>query len=358
VDSLDRIVDFLAANLPSGFEEQLLHVASRAVIANPEDTGQAMVLGRLFQRKGQTALARSAYSLVQFIDEDLGAGKQLAALGDTTTARAEAFALGAAVHPLCRGSLRKVLQRLAATLVGAGSPTMSQPVASLAPETVELCEELRLRMGAPAVPFVAQGHGSDVTFSATQPLTILIGRHAETLPPSDLRFFVARALEQARAGTLAVLRISPDNLRGLLRAVLRVVGASETPFEIAEEAVDEATGLWLKRLQKPEVAALILVDQVRNELIAEATHALVSPPNIEDYIRGCRYTADRLGLFACGRPLVALRALGGAVKEGNPASDETSTPARRQEQLRTSSALRELVTFLLSDEYVALAQAD
>jgi hypothetical protein len=214
---------------------------------------------------------------------------------------------------------------------------------------------LRSQLGAPPVPIVAQGHGMDVTFSATQPLSILIGRRAESLAASDLRFFVARALEQARAGTLAVLRMSPDNLRGMLRAVLRVAGAPGTPFEIAEESADEATALWLTRLRKPEIAALLPIQEHQNEFIADASHALADPPDLDDYIRGCRYTADRVGLLGCGRPLAALRALAGYLKDGS-AAEETATVVHRQEQLRASQAMREMVAFMVSEEYGALVE--
>ncbi len=203
------------------------------------------------------------------------------------------------------------------------------------------------------MPIAAQGHGVDVTFTATQPLSILIGRRAESLAAEDLRFFVARALEQARAGTLAVLRMSPDNLRGMLRAVLRVAGAPGTPFEIAEEGTDEATALWITRLRKPEIAALLPIEAHKDDLIADAGHALANPPDLDDYIRGCRYTADRVGLLACGRPLAALRALGGLLKDGSD-SEETATVTQRQEQVRASLAMRELVTFMVSEEYGAL----
>jgi len=255
---------------------------------------------------------------------------------------------------LCQGPLRRVLHHLAAALARAGPPVHDEPAVPLAAQTLALCEALRVPMDAPAIPLVAQGHGSDVTFSASQPLCILIGRRAESLPPADLRFLVARAFEQARAGTLAVLRMSADNLRGMLRAVLRVAGSPGTPFELAEEAADEPTALWLSRLRKPEIGALIPLATVRSELLADAAAALVSPPEIESYIRGCRYTADRVGLLLCGRPLSALRAVAGLLKEPSPG--EEATVAQKREQLRTSAALRELVAFLLSEEYVALVE--
>jgi hypothetical protein len=266
-----------------------------------------------------------------------------------------AFAPDAAVHPLCRGPLRRVLQHLAAALASAGPTAYDEPAATLAPETLALCESLRVPMNAPSVPLVAQGHGADVTFSASQPLCILIGRRAESLPPADLRFLLGRALEQARAGTLAVLRMSADNLRGMLRAVLRVAGARGTPFELAEESADEPTALWLSRLRKPEIAALIPLARLKGEILADAAAALVNPPELDAYIRGCRFTADRVGLLLCGRPLTALRALGGMLKEDG-AGGEAPTITQKREQLRASPAARELVAFMVSGEYAALVE--
>jgi tetratricopeptide (TPR) repeat protein len=351
--ALDAVLAFVRAAAQPGFETQLVAAAARGLANDPGDAGLAMVLARILEGRGQIGQARSAYCLAHFIDPGMGASKRLAELGEATPPRHEALAPGNAVHLLCRGPLRKVLHHLARALASTGPVVYDEPAAPLLPETVAICEELRSQLGAPPVPIVAQGHGTDVTFTATLPLSILIGRRAESLAAPDLRFFVARALEQARAGTLSVLRMSPENLRGMLRAVLRVVGAPGTPFEIAEETADEATALWLTRLRKPEILGLIPVDEHKEDLIAHASHALASPPDLDDYIRGCRYTADRVGLLLCGRPLVALRALAGLLKDGS-AAEETATVVQRQEQLRASQAMRELVVFMVSDEYGAL----
>ena len=351
--ALDAVLAFVRAAMPADFQTEMAAAAMRDLANDPGDAGLAMVLARILEGRGKLGWARSAYCLAHFIDAGIGAGKRLAELGEATTPRPEACAPGNAVHALCRGPLRKVLHHLARALASAGPAAYDEPAAPLLSETIMICEMLRSQLGAPPIPIVAQGHGMDVTFTATQPLSILIGRRAESLAPSDLRFFVARALEQARAGTLAVLRMSPDNLRGMLRAVLRVAGAAGTPFEMAEEAADEATALWLTRLRKPEIAALIPIHEHKDELIADASHALANPPDLDDYIRGCRYTADRVGLLLCGRPLAALRALAGLLKDGSSA-EETTTVAHRREQLRASQAMRELVAFMVSEEYGAL----
>jgi tetratricopeptide (TPR) repeat protein len=355
--SLDAAMKCILACAPPDFEVELRGAALRGVMNDPGDAGQAMVLARILDRRGQVSLARAAYSLAHFIDPGIGADGRLAELGEETASRAEAFAPGVAVHPLCRGPLRKVLQELAPAFANVGEPAVAPaPGAALLPDTVAVCEDLRAKLSVPPIPFVAHGEGADVTFAATQPLCILIGRKAEALSAADLRFFTARALEQARAGTLAVLRMSQRNLRGMLRAVLRVAGAPGTPFEIAEESADQATALWIERLRKPETAAMIPLDKAKEELIENATRALANPPELDSYIRGCRYTADRMGLLACGRPLAALRALAGLLKVDNAASGEEATLARRQEQLRASPALSELVAFMLSEEYWSLVE--
>jgi len=349
--TLDRVLSFVTTTVAPAFKDEIVKAAVRILESDPGDAGVAVLAGRLFEGRGQRVLARCAYSLAQFIDPELGVSSRLSEVGDEAWPRPDALAPGRAVHPLCRGPLRKILRHLARALAGSASPVYDEPTAPFAPATVAICEDLRSQLGAPAIPVVAQGHGADVTFTATQPMSLLIGRRAESLPAGELRFFVARAFEQARAGTMAALRMSPDNLRGMLRAVLRIAGAPATPFEIAEEAADEATSLWLRRLRNPGIASLLPIAQHRDELIAEAGRGLTDPPDLDDYIRGCRYTADRIGLLACRHPQAALRALCGSHKESDVA---TSTVAQRQEQLRSSQALRELVGFMLSDEYAAL----
>jgi hypothetical protein len=369
--ALDRVLQFIVSTIRGGFESELRGAVARAAAADPSDPALCMLLGRLFEQRGQAALARSAYSVAHFIDPSLGAGKPLGGLGDKTQPRLEAFFPGSnAVHPFARGPLRKVLQHLTVVLVGPGpaaevSSEVSSKVSSdsqpslqpsLQASTVAICERLQRELSAPQIPFVPHGDGIDVTLSATQPLRILIGRRAEALDPDELRFFVARALEQARAGTLALLRMSQENLQGMLQAVLRVAGTPGSPFDIAGEGADASTALWLERLRRPETAALMPLDGRRDELADHARAALAHAPELESYIRGCRYTADRIGLLASGKPLSVLRALAGSAKDAGVAIDAASV-AQRQELLRKSQALRELVAFMLSEEYATLVVA-
>jgi hypothetical protein len=196
--------------------------------------------------------------------------------------------------------------------------------------------------------------GADVTFAATQPLTVVMGQRTEELDDAELRFFVGRALEQARAGTLAVARLSVDNLRGLLRGVIRVVSLGGSDEGVNEkDSESERAATWAALLSQPQSARLMPTGKVRADLLVDAGEALSRPPDLGGYVRGCRHTADRVGLLCCGSPLVALRALTGQFKREGASPAEEGT---RQERVRSSTALRELVAFMLSDDYAALVE--
>jgi hypothetical protein len=288
------------------------------------------------------------------VDPGIGGDARLAQLGEESLPRDKAFDVSVADHPLCQGALRRVLRQLAPALTivqPASSP--AAPSNTLAVENAALCEELRTRMKAPKLPIVAQGDGVEVSFAPSQPLCITIGRRAESLSAPELRFFVARVLEQARAGTLTVVRSSAFNLRGMLQAVSWVAQASEGNPDTAAPDVAKA---WIDRLEAPEIRSLLPVAEGARQLRMDAEEALANLPELDGYIRGCRFTADRVGLLASGRPIVALRALAGILKVDGNSAQADGTLARRQEQMRASPALRELVAFMLSNEYWELVE--
>jgi hypothetical protein len=224
--------------------------------------------------------------------------------------------------------------------------------APLSAEAEAAFQELRTRLQAPAMRARVHGEGTEVTFAAVQPLTLVLGRRAERLARPELDFLLARALEQARAGTLAVARLSVGDLRGLLRGVIRAVSLQSGESDGEQDPEGERASAWAARLSAPEVARLMPEGKEGADLLLEAGEALARPPDLEGYVRGCRFTADRIGLLACGSPLVALRSLAAALKAPEPAVGQ-GLSIQRQEQVRSSAALRELVAFMLSEEYAA-----
>ena len=354
-EKLDLVFASMRTATPLQFEADLCAASLRGVLGDPADVGSALLAAYLQQRCGLIALARAARDLALFLDPNLACKGSLASLDAQNSALAAAWSPTVVEHPLCRGHLRRVLRALAPALAEvpqAGSAAVEG--APLGAKTQAVFQELRDQLGAPVPRAVVRGAGADVTFAATQPLTVIMGARAEDLDVAELRFLVGRALEQARAGTLAVARLSLDNLRVLLRGVIRAVslGASDGETGGRDRESDRAAD-WASLLCQPEIARLMPTGKARADLLVEAGEALTRPPDLEGYVRGCRYTADRVGLLCCGSPLVALRALAGQLKHDGTSPAEEGA---RQERVRSSTALRELIAFMLSDEYASLVE--
>jgi tetratricopeptide (TPR) repeat protein len=354
-EKLDAVFASMRMATPLQFEADLCAAALRGVLGDPADVGLALLSAYLQQRCGRLALARAARDLALFLDPDLACKGSIANLGAHNSALAAAWNSSVVEHPLCRGPLRHVLRALAPALAevphAGGGPIEGAPLGSKAEAVFQ---ELRDRLGAPVLRAVVRGEGADVTFAASRPLTVIMGQRAEELDVAELRFLVGRALEQARAGTLAVARLSLDNLRGLLRGVIRAVSTGAPDGEVGgQDSESDRAARWATLLSQPQIARFMPTGKVRADLLVDAGEALARPPDLEGYVRGCRYTADRVGLLCCGSPLVALRALAGQLKhEGTSPAEQGA----RQERVRSSTALRETIAFMLSDDYASLLE--
>lgn len=355
LDAVDTALTLLANQFASQFQIELADALRTAVLAKPYDAGLCMVLGRLWERLRKESLARSAYSLAQFVDPRIGAEACLRALGDENQLRNEAWTVGAVDHPLCQGALRRVLCQFAPALTLLHPEEKKEPpaFAALSKDHAGRCETLRLRMQTPKVAMGIHGEGVEVALAPTSPVTIILGRKAELLALSEFDFYVARAFEQVRGGTLAVVRSSAFQLRCLIQAIVYVTRESNVP---SDEEPEAAILGWLDRLSSPDVLAVLPNGEDRSRLQTDANSVLANLPDLESYLRGCRFTADRVGLLACGRPLVALRALAGFLKSDQ--TDPHSNTLRPQEILVVSPAVRELVSFMLSPEYAACTIED
>jgi hypothetical protein len=120
-----------------------------------------------------------------------------------------------------------------------------------------------------------------------------------------------------------------------------------------QDSENDRAANWASLLSQPRIARFMPTGKVRADLLVDAGEALARPPDLEGYVRGCRYTADRVGLFCCGSPLLALRALSGQLKHDGTSPAEEGA---RQERVRSSTSLREIIAFMLSDEYASLVE--
>jgi tetratricopeptide (TPR) repeat protein len=335
-EALDPALDLLSAAAPATTGKPLEQALSARVAANPRDTGALLALGRMAERRSDAPVARAAYSVLWIVDPESPVSARLGALGVGGAMRPEAWQPGAVDHPLVRGPLRRVLRALARPLAGFGRISSRNRVAGMGLEAASLAalEDIRGRLGAPPLRAVLQTEVSDVVVVGTHPITIALGPKAALLPPVELAFLGGRALEDARSGTFIVAALPASALLELLRSVAAFLGRRPPATEM-----DRTVAAWLT---VPEHAAL-LSDEGRGPLAADLEEVLGQAEAVEarlaDYLRGCRYTADRTGLVACGSAVAALRALAAV----------GGTDGREG-----AAALSELVTFLLSPEYRAL----
>ncbi len=347
----EPVLTFVLEGRPASFETELCAAALRAVLGDPADLGPVILLAQLLERRGDKGRARAARDLALFLDPDLVLGGRLAELESESATAPGSFAAGAADHPLCRGPLRRVLRALSPALAAVPQSAL-EPSRGEAPsaKAIEIFDELRSQLQAPVMGLMVHGDGAEITFATAQPLSVVVGRRAQTLAVAELRFLLARAFEQARAGTLAVVRMSPGDLRSLLRGIIRAVSVHPSDRLDQDEEGVAAAG-WAERLAA--VTRLMPMGKESADVLVDAGDTLSRPPDLDGYLRGCRFTADRVGLLVCGSPIVALRALSGAFKASRPSQPE-NLASQRQEQVRSSSALRELISFMLSEEYAAL----
>jgi tetratricopeptide (TPR) repeat protein len=337
VKGLDPALDLLARAVPGSLGPSLLRALGRRAMAPAagRDPGALVALGRVAERRGNRALARVAYGVLCSVDPASPAGARLAALGPGGAVRPEGFAPGAVDHPAVRGPLRRVLRALCRPLAGLGRISARSKVTGMGvpAEAAARLEELRGKLDAPPVRAVFQTEVTGAVALGTRPVTIALGPGVMELPPEEAAFVMARALEDARAGTFLARALdgepSDDDLSHLLAAVRACLGGGAG----GASELDRTVAGWLA---EPETAALLPAGTGMVQLLADLDEVASGPVDLGAYLRGCRLTADRVGLLACGSPAVALRVL---ASETDAAGAESA---------------RELIAFLLSPEYAGL----
>jgi len=216
-EKLDAVLATMRTATPLQFEADLCAAALRGVLGDPADVGLALLAAHLQQRCGRLALARAARGLALFLEPDLVLKGSIESLGGTISPSRPPGARRWPSIPCATGPCAACCARWR-------PPWLRYPVRGRS----------RRRDAAPAqgrgcLPRAARptrgsgsasrgaGHGGDVTFAATQPLTVVMDSGPRNwMTPSCASSSGAR-WSRPRAGTLAVARLSVDNLRGLLR---------------------------------------------------------------------------------------------------------------------------------------------
>jgi len=151
--------------------------------------------------------------------------------------------------------------------------------------------------------------------------------------PGALRFLLARAAVLLRDGRGLALVEDADAGISAVRSVAAL-------FHAAVGSEPPGGGL-------PADLPRGLVRAARAALAGDTTFA-EAEPDPEAYVEGVRRTADRVGLLACGDPVLALRVLVGR---------DAAVPDRCAQALRSQPDAAALVRFVVSEEHFAARQA-
>lgn len=342
-DSLDPALRLLTELTPPQFIDALTEHLARKVVVDPAEITFLVTLGRLAESRGDSVTTRAAYGLLLFLDPNFPVSARFVDIGESTAPTPAAWLPGAALHPLARGPLRRVLVALGPLLAGCPKlADLGETVTPLDGDLAAMVSDLSHRLAAPPVMAVVDPEGEEVQVLATGPLTVAVGARVRDLARAEMVFMVARALEDARSGTFLVKALPTDGVVDMLRGAMRVLAPAAAPDSaVATAKLGDVGRLVAAHLGDPAMSALLPTGDERGALRDALAQTLAQPSEIDDYRLGARLTADRLGALVCGSPVAALRVVSGA----------PVLSLSREESLRSSPVLRDLIAFMFSNEY-------
>jgi hypothetical protein len=193
-------------------------------------------------------------------------------------------------------------------------------------------------LGLPkASVFVRPDRGAFLTVAPTHPPCVVVGAGFQADTPHG-RFVLGRAIEGTSGGLVLGLSTGPEDLDVLLQAVRIVLGGS--PGLASPRAVDLA----------PRLAKAIppRVDRALREEVSRTP----LPDDARGWATKVREATNRAGLLVSGDAAACLRTLALEIPELDGV--EVGTPLGFQEATARSAQFADLVSFAVSEEYLAL----
>ncbi|HVZ73830.1 MAG TPA: hypothetical protein VHJ20_15730, partial [Polyangia bacterium] len=278
--------------------------------------------------------------------------ERAAAAGVGAPAPADALAIGGAADG-DSGPLRRALAALGgALLTGAAPSAAASPEGTeetLTSARSEALARLVERLAAPAVSAtIVAGDVARVTVApaSSPPLPLTFTSAAAALADGPWTFLVARALEDARGGWLA--------LRGLdARARTELLTGAQAGL-LGETPDGERARAAAKKIA--DAGETFAAGDVRTRLIADLADALSKPLDWDAAERAAAHTANRVGLLACGSVADALAAL--AREDALLAKAGADAPLDARRSFLRTNVVRELVRFAFSPAFALGAAGD
>jgi len=340
----------------------------QALARAPGQAGALALLGRACEHAGRIEAARVTYGVLEFVQPTSSFSQRLGDLGRRNDPPDSTLELGACLHPLCAGPAWRVLSALAPALAAFEIPDAPAAPHHDEPSLDELYDDRQAadgriqslvresaeRLGAPPL-LVERGVGTTLELIAGPVTRLAVGPGLVDLEAGELRFYIAVALDQLRSSTFAVERVGRRRFVDLFRGIAAGLGANLDLRKGDDEAFQNGTARFVR--EAAATGRLALDPSGVTRLKNDALETLEAPPSYEDYVAGCRHTANRVGLLMCGDATLALRALeqvalhqsssSASDVENEPGQDET----RKRALMRQGHPLRELALFALSSQY-------
>lgn len=173
----------------------------------------------------------------------------------------------------------------------------------------------------------------------------------EPLTRSELRFALGRNLQHIRSGHAAYLQLRPERLAQMLE---RVPNVARIPVQLNQTLKKLADWLPASSLQTASSVVSSLLPESEPQILPEG---LVE--QVRNWLLALEYSADRAGLLVCGSVAAACA---GIVRTTAPTAECAPDLIRQggRALLRRNDLdrgvvlrLRELLRFILSDQYLA-----
>ena len=204
-------------------------------------------------------------------------------------------------------------------------------------------------VGLPTVDLCLDAAAEGVHVVLTRPPSVVIGEDVSRgLFNKEQRFVLGRSLELCRPDYVASAALSALDFMALYEALFFMGGGKLGAELLGDEQIVERVEKWAERLEDA------LEDDAEDELQALVqactAHFEDRRPSAIDWRRTVRASAQRVGLFLSGDPLVALKRV--LREEERLASPSVRSIEELSTAMETSADVREIVLFLLSDDFV------
>jgi tetratricopeptide (TPR) repeat protein len=203
----------------------------------------------------------------------------------------------------------------------------------------EIVDEARGILGAPELSlWISPAHESEVFIESAEPLALIVGQQFDRRTrENEKRFVITQRVEGLKGGHQIFHRCDLEEIEGLINGAALIAGLS---FDSSD---DESVLAWSKRLQNGLSRRCIKALKELGENCGEWDF------DLNQYLAASTHTRNRAGMLLTNNVQSAIKTV---ARENEIRVVFTDTEAA-ESYLGKSQAIRELMAFIVSEEYFA-----